>query len=39
MACYLSAEPYNIRTRAHEETHALDYFGRLDILEKKMLFE
>ncbi len=29
----------NIRTRAHEETHALDYFGELDILEKKILSE
>ncbi len=29
----------NIRTRAHEETHVLDYFDRLDILEKIILLE
>jgi hypothetical protein len=32
-------ERYTLRTRAHEEAHALDFFGFLDRLEKKMLEE
>ncbi|MDP3728206.1 MAG: hypothetical protein Q8R18_02000 [bacterium] len=32
-------EGYNIRRRAHEETHALDFFGRLDVLERRILSE
>ncbi|MFH1248670.1 MAG: hypothetical protein V1660_00785 [archaeon] len=31
--------PLNIEVRAHEETHALDNMGRLDLLEKKILTE
>jgi len=31
----MKSESYNIKNRAHEETHALSNFGRLDLLEKK----
>lgn len=34
-----NSEIYNIRIRAHEETHALDYFGWLSVLEKRILSE
>ncbi|MEK6898099.1 MAG: hypothetical protein AABX28_01945 [Nanoarchaeota archaeon] len=30
---------YNLFVRAHEETHTLDYFNRLDLLEGKILRE
>jgi hypothetical protein len=33
------SENYNLRRRAHEETHALDYFGWLNVLEKRMFLE
>ncbi len=33
------SEPLNLRTRAHEETHALDFFGWLNRLENKLLTE
>jgi len=32
-------EPYDVKTRGHEETHAVEFFGKLNLLETKILEE